>query len=150
MSCVSSWFQRSSRNHIDGPPLASKRTRSTGRTSEMVGSGCPYHLVISEICGGITHDRYHSKYKTDTIWQPNKSWWLISSIEPAPKMNWPTGFVLKDRKMLNLNLFSRSGICLIWLFVEKCSLKSAWNFIHVKLYKACDKVVGWLWLFCLF
>ncbi|XP_030278350.1 rac GTPase-activating protein 1 [Sparus aurata] len=27
--------RRSSRNHIDGPPLASKRTRSTGRTSEM-------------------------------------------------------------------------------------------------------------------
>uniref|UniRef100_A0A8C4FFA6 Rac GTPase-activating protein 1 n=1 Tax=Dicentrarchus labrax TaxID=13489 RepID=A0A8C4FFA6_DICLA len=26
--------RRSSRNHVDGPPLASKRTRSTGRTSE--------------------------------------------------------------------------------------------------------------------
>uniref|UniRef100_A0A8D0D8P1 Rac GTPase-activating protein 1 n=1 Tax=Sander lucioperca TaxID=283035 RepID=A0A8D0D8P1_SANLU len=28
--------RRSSRNHIDGPPLASKRSRSTGRTSERV------------------------------------------------------------------------------------------------------------------
>lgn len=28
--------RRSSRNHVDGPPLASKRSRSTGRTSERV------------------------------------------------------------------------------------------------------------------